>query len=596
MKLPFSPSRRKSGPTTRRARPRCPTRPRLERLEDRSLLAVLTYATYVPGGNSGGDFGIAVDSAGNAYVTGGGQLNPGGTALVNLPASGGNGAAVAVDGSGNIYFTGPAPANLPVTANAAFPTGGGAFVSKLQPDGHGGFTVAYASYIPGAHVDYGMSVLGVAAGIAVGPNGNIYVTGAAGSGFTATPNAYQATYTGSSSNTNAFLAVFNPSAATGSQSLVYASYLGGSGSNDQDEGTGVAVDSAGNAYLTGTTNSLDFPTKGAFQPMYGGGSVDTFVAKFNPYASSGQASLVYSTFLGGSFNDGFVYQLLPEGGRGNGYDIGPAIAVDSSGDAYVAGQTASGDFPTTKGAFQSTFAGAKNGSSSNAYVTKLNASGSGLVYSTFLGGSTGYQGATSIVLDSSNDATVAGWTFAKNFPTKNPVQPALAGAEDAFVTTLNASGSGLLFSTYLGGSGGDVAWGVAEDPNTSVSTGSIYVTGWTNSSNFPTTPGAYQSSYGTGFGGFAFKISPSGSGPASVVRAPVPGPGSPTPPAPVLADGNGSGRVGTAASDAVFSQGHDLGLVHAYGILPADPTAGGPGKSRKPWEALLTSEEALLSD
>jgi hypothetical protein len=294
------------------------------------------------------------------------------------------------------------------------------------------------------------------------------------------------------------------------------------------------VDAGSNAYVTGYTNSSNFPTTaGAFQTSLGGG-YDDFVAKFNP-AQSGSASLVYSTYLGGSSDDGHPKTtLIPDGG-GIGvifWGNGPAIAVDSSGDAFVAGGTLSANFPTTAGAYETSVGSLGNGG--DAFVTKLNPTGSGLIYSTYLGpsspGSDYYATdvitrATSIALDSAGNAYMTGLTRSDAFPvTSNAIQSSLSGSlvnigtahkpkwvrenvlADAFVTTLNATGSSLLFSTYYGGTGDDFGLGVALD-----SAGNTYVAGVTSSDSYPTTAGAYDSTppfTGHGHAGFVFKIDP----------------------------------------------------------------------------------------
>ncbi len=240
--------------------------------------------------------------------------------------------------------------------------------------------------------------------------------------------------------------------------LSYSTYLGGSGS---DRGNDIAVDSAGNAYVTGDTNSTNFPKANPIQAAFGGGGSDAFVTKLNATASA----LVYSTYLGGSGDD-----------RGHG------IALDSSGRAYLTGITSSPDFPTA-----SPIQAAFGGGSSDAFVTKLNATGSALVFSTYLGGSGTDQG-NGIAVGSSGEAYVTGITFSSNFPTTpGSFQTAFGGVADAFVTKLNAAGSALVYSTYLGGSDTDQGNSVAVD-----SSDNTYVTGKTNSTNFPTTPGALQ--------------------------------------------------------------------------------------------------------
>jgi hypothetical protein len=193
--------------------------------------------------------------------------------------------------------------------------------------------------------------------------------------------------------------------------LVYSTYLGGS---EDDRSSRIAVDTAGNAYVTGTTNSPDFPTKNPLQPAHGGGFSDPFVTKLNAAGSA----LVYSTYLGGS-----------------GGEFGAAIAVDSDGNAYVTGQTSSPDFPI-KNPLQSTLHGI------DAFVTKLNAVGSALVYSTYLGGNETAFGdvASSVAVDAAGNAYVTGFTESPDFPTQNPLQPAYAGGfSDAFVAKI-ASG------------------------------------------------------------------------------------------------------------------------------------------------------------
>jgi acetyltransferase-like isoleucine patch superfamily enzyme len=257
-----------------------------------------------------------------------------------------------------------------------------------------------------------------------------------------------------------FVTKLNPSGTA----LVYSTYLGGSGC----EGVlGIAVDALSNAYVAGATSSTNFPTtSGAFQTALGGGD-DGFVTKLNPAGTA----LVYSTYLGG-------------GGNEAGY----AIAVDALSNAYVEGSTNSTNFPTTSGAFQLASGGAADG-----FVTKLNPAGTALVYSTYLGGSGNDQAQGGIALDGLGNAYVAGHTQATNFPTTSGAfQTALGGDYDAFVTKLNPTGTGLVYSTYLGGSGFDAAQGIALD-----ALGSAYVTGQAGS-NFPTTSGAFQTAFAGG--------------------------------------------------------------------------------------------------
>ena len=269
--------------------------------------------------------------------------------------------------------------------------------------------------------------------------------------------------------------------------LSYSTYLGGSGG---DEGWGITVDNLGNAYVTGSTSSTNFPTNlGSFQTA-SAGNVDAFVTKLNATGSA----LVYSTYLGGSGSEG--------GGFG--------IAVDSLGNAYVTGGTASTDFPVTPGAFQTALAGG-----SDAFVTKLDATGSALLYSTYLGGSGGEGGMFRIAVDSLGNAYVAGHTASTDFPvTVGAFQTAFVGNVAAFVTKLNATGSALFYSTYLGGStiqigGGDFKEGIAIAVD---SLGNAYVAGGTTSNTFPTTPGAFQTTFVGGLAdAFATKLNATGS-------------------------------------------------------------------------------------
>src|ERR1035441_8986022 len=271
--------------------------------------------------------------------------------------------------------------------------------------------------------------------------------------------------------------------------LVYSTYLGGS-----DRANAIAVDASGNAYVTGITWSLNFPTTpGAFQTTLGGAE-DAFVTKLNATGSA----LGYSTYLGGGVCEGVI-----DGGS----DGGSGIAVDASGNAYVTGTTYSSDFPTTPGAFQTTPVYCSG--CYTAFVSKLNATGSALAYSTYLGGSGGDLG-YGIAVDASGNAYVTGATGSSNFPTTpgafqtTPVFCSLCST--AFVSKLNATGSALAYSTYLGGSGGDLGYGIAVD-----APGSAYVTGRTDSADFPTTPGAFQTAYEGNEDVFVSKLNAAGS-------------------------------------------------------------------------------------
>jgi len=266
--------------------------------------------------------------------------------------------------------------------------------------------------------------------------------------------------------------------------LSYSSYLGGSG---DDYGNAVAVDSAGDAYLTGQTISTNFPALGPYQDSCESCTTfsqpDAFVTKVN---SSGTA-LVYSTYVGGNYED-----------------VGNAIAVDSSGNAYVAGATSSSDFPVL-GGFQATSGGpTEPGVPGDAFVLKLNPAGSALVYSSYLGG-TAEDDAYGIAIDSIGEAFVVGHTESTSFPLQNAFQAQNNGSFDIFVTKIGSGGATILASTYLGGASEDDGYAIAVD-----SSGNAYITGQTLSNNFPTAS-AYAAAYGGGSDAFVAKLTFSGS-------------------------------------------------------------------------------------
>ncbi len=385
------------------------------------------------------------------------------------------GLAVAVDALGNAYVTGETRStNFPTTVGVlsnALSGIGNAFVTKMNA---AGTAPVYSTYLGGSGQDQGT-------GIAVDANGNAYLVGTTSStNFPVLENAPQTTFAGGP--VDAFVAKLTP---TGS-SLFYSTYLGGSGS---DVGFGIAVDASGRVYVTGETSSTNFPTANPLQATFGGGSFDAFVAKIDT-TKSGVASLVYSTYLGGS-----------------DLDTGFGIAIDAAGSAYVTGQTFSSNFPTM-GPFQT----ALNGSS-DAFVTKIDTTKSGvasLVYSTYLGGGLGDLG-VGIAVDAAGSAYVTGSTTSTNFPTANPFQPASGGSNDAFIAKLTPTGSALLYSTYLGGSGSDGGEGIAVD-----GAGSAYVTGPTTSTNFPIA-NPFQPTSGGSSDAFIAKIDTTKSGAASLV-------------------------------------------------------------------------------
>lgn len=450
-------------------------------------LASLLYSTFL--GGSGEDYvnGIAADGTGRAYVVGwtwssnfpttpdafntsmnGGdndafvaKLNPAGNGLVYATFLGGsgsdNGIDIAVDETGSAYVTGwAAPSDFPTTPGA-FDTSysGGdhdAFVAKLNPTGS---EMVYTTFLGGSGSEGGR-------GIAVDGMGSAYVSGwTESSDFPTTPGAFDMSF---NDGDDAFVVKFNPAG----NGLAYATFLGGS---SNDYGNAIAVDRAGSAYVTGLTYGVydnDFPTTpGAFDVSHNY-DYDAFVAKLNPTGSM----LAYATFLGGSR-----------------YDNGSTIAVDGTGSAYVAGWTESSDFPSSPGAFDTSFYGAN----SDAFMAKLNLSGSMLIYSTFLGGD-GSDEISDIVVDDSAMVYVTG-TAGHDFPTTpSAFDTSFNGGVDAFVVKFNRAGSALAYASFLGGSDEDRGSAIAVDR-----LGSAYVAGFTSFYDFPTTPGAFDTSYNGGY-------------------------------------------------------------------------------------------------
>jgi ASPM-SPD-2-Hydin domain-containing protein/beta-propeller repeat-containing protein/centrosomal CEP192-like protein len=477
--------------------------PKYDRTKSLVIDPTLVYSTDLGPTASGAGNAIALDSSGNAYVAGqipggGGsssqafvmKLNSAGTALIYSTVFAGSAdqsaQGIAVDSSGEAIVTGWTTSSDFPTVNAFQSSLNGVqnpFVAKLNAAGNG---FVYSTYLDGnepygAGTDTGNS-------LALDSSGNAYVTGATiTSNFPVTANALQPAFGGGICSAefgpdttgpcaDAFVAELSP---TGS--LLYATYLGGPG---YDSGAGIALDASGNIYVTGMA-SANFPTTaGAFETTTSAVQGGAFVAKIN----AGGISLGYSSYLSGSNAE-----------RGSG------IAVDSSGEASVTGLTLSSDFPTTPGAFQTALGPYFN---ADAFVTKFNTSGSELIFSTYLGGSYDDSG-RAIALDASGNIYVTGDTPSCDFPTANPIQAmndACASGNsrgtNAFVTEFTPTGS-MVFSTFLGGSYGiDSGRGVATD-----SSGNAYVTG-AGSPDFPTTPGAYQTSGG---GAFVAKIGPGNS-------------------------------------------------------------------------------------
>lgn len=451
---------------------------------------VLLYSTYLGGSNSDNGFGVAVDTNNNVYVVGftsstdfptlnafqstfSGAVDafvtkfartdpPQDYVLSYSTYLGGSGVSgsdqafdVAVDASGSAYVTGFTTATDFPTMNPFQGTLLGfqnAFVTKFSPSGS---TLIYSTYLGGNNATSGN-------GITVDSAGNAYVTGNTQStNFPTTPGAFQSA-PGAGTQGAAFVTKFSPAGNT----LVYSTYLGGTGLFTFTSGDEIAIDSLGNAYVTGSTNQSTFPTTpGAFQTIFTGGG-DAYLTKFAPSGNT----LVFSTFLGGSTTTGSF-----------------GVAVDSSFNPYIAGFTDSPDFPTTPGAFQTTIGTVLGVPSINGFVTKFSVAGDSLVYSTYLGGSiTSFGGNCSdecfgIAVDSTGAAYVTGQTDSVDFPLQDAFQTTNTGILNAFVTKLVPTGTALVYSSYLGGSNFDSSDTLAID-----SFGNAYVVGFTSSTDFPT--------------------------------------------------------------------------------------------------------------
>lgn len=429
----------------------------------------LIYSSYYGGTGADYAYAVAVDSIGNTYVAGGTgsagfnikgtedafvlKLSPSGSKLFSAFLGGGatdEARGIAVDVQGNSYVTGNTgsldfPTKSPIRAPIQAKTGGSgdAFVAKLSPGG----VLVYATYLGGSSID-------TASAIAIDATGNAYVAGSTFSTDFPTKDPFQGA---KGAQEDAFITKVNP---TGTD-WVYSTYLGG---NNVDEGNGIAVDASGNAYVTGYTASTNFPLQSPFRGS-NNASVDAFVTKINPAGSA----LVYSTYLGGSATD-----------------YGTAIAVDSSGSAYVTGIVTSDDFPLANPI------DAKLGSHAvdDAFVTKFNPSGSALVYSTYLGGGSA-DDPYAVAVDPSGNVWITGRTNSSDFPLTNPIQTTRT-AFDMFVTEINAAGSARLFSTFIGGSGSESGRGIAVDR-----LGNIHIAGEGSSTDFPVT-NAFQGSNGGG--------------------------------------------------------------------------------------------------
>jgi Beta-propeller repeat len=477
---------------------------------------VVQYSTFLGGGNDDRGRGIAVDSAGSAYVTGSTdstdfptqnpldtflsgnsdafitKFTPDGSALVYSTYIGGSlfdeGRAIAVTSDGKACITGRTGEvesnqqnNFPVTNNAFLPAGNSnrrdtdAFVTVLNASGSALF---YSTFYGGSSINEGFGS-DEANGIALDAGSNVYITGITASDSLPTKNGFQNSRRGL--NPDAFIAKFNPSASTGDASFLYASYIGG---RDIDRGNGIVVDRFNVAYIVGETDSDNFPTKSssALQPFQKDNQPfrDGFIAKISP-AQSGNSSLIYSTYLGGGSND-----------------EAKAVAVDAFQRTYITGVAGSSDFP-----LKNPFDNQKNGVR-DAFIMKMNADGTALFYSSFFGGFDVDEG-RGIAVDSQGNAYITGTTNSElGFPLLNAFQSKKSTTDDAFVAKISAVPSTsifpqILFSSFLGGSADDVGQSIALGPKRS-----IFVTGETAAVDFPTTPGAFQKDMPIGHGLAAF--------------------------------------------------------------------------------------------
>ncbi len=466
----------------------------------------ISYSTFLGGNNVDVAMGVALDRFGSCFITGSTLssdfplMNPLQTASAggkdifitkfNSKASapeystyvGGSGDDVAtdihIDSLGDMTVTGyTLSTNFPLVKAIQATFGGGtvtgdAFVFQIASHGT---AMVFSTYLGGSSDDQGFS-------LAIDGSNNVYVVGYTSSiNFPVSPNAFKKTCgdTSGGSCSNGFV-IKLPSKGN---VFTYSSYLGGSGGLG-DAVYGVVPDSSGNAYVVGITGSPNFPTTaGAYKTTCGSdslcnGTYDGFVSEVN----SAGTGLVFSTFLGGS-----------------SYDYAAGVAIDTTG-IYVSGNTTSTDFPVTAGAAQTKFGGMSAGCVPSSSVTcgdvtisKLNPTGSALLYATYLGGSLDENPGFSMAVDAGGSAYITGQTDSLNFPLVTPVQPSYGGgASDAFITKLNPTGSAFSYSTYIGGADQDSGSRIAIDAFTAA-----YVSGTTVSPNFPVTTGVFQTKCGT---------------------------------------------------------------------------------------------------
>ena len=539
----------------------------------------IAYATFFGGSGDEAAFGIAVDGGGNAYIAGttssatdfptlkaayasygGGntdyfvaKFNSTGTALVYSTYLGGSGdetgnsgviggadnytGILAVDPSGNAYVTGyTKSANFPTTTNAysqtlATPATEDAFVTEVSPSGS---SLLYSTYLgDSAGASYPR-------GIAVDNAGNAYITGLTISNtLPVTANAYSTSGVSYGNFFLGFLSKFNTT-LSGTASLAYSSYIGGS----NNAGFSVAVDNSGNAYVAGELYLVSgsgggtIPVVNSIQSS-STGAPDGFVEKFNTTAAF---PLVWSTYIGGS-----------------GFDYVQKVALDTTG-VYLAGSTASTNFITTSGAFQTTFGG--GGSTGDGFVTKLSLDGQTRLFSTYIGG-TGIDQIFDMAIDSLRNVYLTGPTQSPNFPQINNLPPP-GNQASQFVLELNAAGNALTYSTVLGGD--PQIRSLAADPS-----GNVYITGQASTATgLPPTFGAYQSTLKGSSDAFLAKLSIGGSGALAI------GAVSPT-------------RGGSSDFIRVTVQGFGIAAGASVGLASTGGTISGIGASTAPDGSSITA-------
>jgi hypothetical protein len=481
----------------------------------RNGLKDLVFSTFL--GNVGDQMGydIAIDSNGYSYITGctdsayipttsgaldetfnGGEndaflvkLSPNGSNIIYGTFIGGDGKDcfadygtadfpdyntnnnIAIDANGIVYITGYTNStNFPKTTGAFAETNAGgasdAFVVKISADGS---SLVYGTYLGGTGEDRGT-------GIAIDANGNAYITGSTSStDFPTTTGAFAETNAGGASDVFAFKL-----SADGTTKL-YSTYLGGDG---KDSGNGIAVDAAGSAFITGTTDSVGLPfSAGAFD-TYGGGLSDALIVKL----SADGTNLVYGSYLGGA-----------------GEDRGNDLAIDTTGAAFVTGDTSSPNFPTTPGAFQTIYSGGSLVSKPDAFIVKFNDTGTSQVFSTYIGGND-VDYAYSISVNTNGEPFIAGHTHSNNLPaTSWGYDTSYNGNGDIYIIKLNSSGSSVEYGSYIGGNGEDSGNAITLSVN-----GNLFLTGNANSKYyFPVTAGANDVHYDIN-DGYVIKLTPSG--------------------------------------------------------------------------------------